>query len=115
MTKAEFKEHVNRLLSPNDQVNAITDEEYKIVETVYGFHPSISDVNGKEQIARLYVDFGFIVIVDMYLRAKAAETLYIKRRNLVAKHNAELSRLSEQESLVSTAGISQLNEIICES
>lgn len=114
MTKAEFKEHVNRLLSPNDQVNAITDEEYKIVDTVYGFHPSISDVNGKEQIARLYVDFGFIVIADMYLRAKAAETLYIKRRNLVAEHNAELSRLLEQESLISTACNSKLNEIIRE-
>lgn len=111
MMREEFNELVSKEMFDGKPFD-VGDEEYKIIETVYGFHPSISDVDGKEQIARLYVNFGFIIIADMYPRAKAAETLYIKRRDLEAQHNAELSRLSEQENLINTASISHFNKII---
>ena len=45
-----------------------TDEEYKKIEIVYTYHPSISD---KEDIVRLWADYGNIIIEDMISRANA--------------------------------------------
>ena len=52
----------------------ISDSDYEIIETVYAFHPAISDVRGKEQIAWLYTTLGMAVINDMLpLSIKARE------------------------------------------
>ena len=45
MTKQEFK-----ALTKRD----FTDKEYETIETVYTFHPSISETEGKQQIANLH-------------------------------------------------------------
>lgn len=73
MTKAEFLDRVKAVLESEDikDVKAgISDNDYKTVEFVYTWHPAISEVNGKEQIAKLYVDFGMSVISDMVARSR---------------------------------------------
>lgn len=45
MTKQEFQKRIGAEISQKD---------YSIVEHVYTWHPSISEVEGKEQIAELY-------------------------------------------------------------
>lgn len=49
MTKQEFEKRIGAEISQKD---------YSIVEHVYTWHPSISEVEGKEQIAELYVKEG---------------------------------------------------------
>ena len=46
MTKQEFQKRIGAEISQKD---------YSIVEHVYTWHPSISEVEGKEQIAELYM------------------------------------------------------------
>lgn len=53
----------------------ITNENYKKLETVYTYHPSISATQGKQQIAYLYDNFGMRMIEDMLPTAKKAQEL----------------------------------------
>ena len=56
MTKQEFQKRIGAEISQKD---------YSIVEHVYTWHPSISEVEGKEQIAELYKSFGMPIIKNM--------------------------------------------------
>lgn len=51
----------------------VSDEEYGTIEYVYTYHPAISETEGKDQIARLYTDYGMTVIEDMVERAGKME------------------------------------------
>ena len=66
MTKQEFQKRIGAEISQKD---------YSIVEHVYTWHPSISEVEGKEQIAELYKSFGMPIIKNMMEAANYAETL----------------------------------------
>lgn len=56
MTKQEFEERTTR---------PVSEKEYKIIEKVYTWHPSISETDGKNQIAMLYETFGMDFIRGM--------------------------------------------------
>lgn len=46
MQKQEFEERIER---------TVTDEQYKVIEEVYMWHPSILNTSGKDEVAeRLY-------------------------------------------------------------
>lgn len=84
MTKQEF-EHIIR--------NSVTDEDFKIIETVYTYHPCISNCYGKEEMASLYISFGMRLIKDMLPTAKTARTMEENIRlckQNYEKHVAEL-------------------------
>ncbi len=53
----------------------VCDEEYGTIEYVYTWHPAISETEGKDQITRLYTDYGMTVIEDMVERAGKMEKL----------------------------------------
>lgn len=53
----------------------ITNEDYKKIEFVYTFHPSISETDGKKQIVDLVGAFGMRIICDMIPTAKKAKDL----------------------------------------
>ena len=75
MTKQEF-----RALTKRD----FTDEEYEIIEIVYTFHPSISETEGKMQIANLFDNFGFRIIADMLptaVKAREYEELIVEKKH----------------------------------
>lgn len=62
-----------------------TDQEYTLIEKVYLYHPSIDDVQGKDQIALIYTSFGLSVIRDMLPRAEVVEKL--EKDLIAAKRN----------------------------
>lgn len=83
MTKQEFKNLTNR---------EFTDKEYEAIETVYTFHPAISETEGKKQIASLYDTFGFRIIADMLPTAIKAK----EYEELIAMKKHELEELQEE-------------------
>lgn len=66
MTKAEFEKLSKR---------PVTEDEYRSIELVYTFHPSISDTKGKEEIAYLFNTFGMRIILDMVDTANKAKRI----------------------------------------
>ena len=84
MNKQEFEHLINQRVSETD---------YSIIEYVYTFHPSIKNVDGKNQIANLYNVGGMRLIRDMEKTAKISEEIYNKRRYLQNK----LDQLKEIE------------------
>ncbi len=72
MTREEFMREVAGA-APGGNEPMPTDREYKIIEKVYVSHPSIDPVEGKRQIAELYVRYGMALIMDMVPRAKLME------------------------------------------
>ncbi len=66
MSKNEFEKLIGR---------AVSDEEYSTIEYVYTWHPAISETEGKDQIADLYMNYGMTVIADMVDRAGKMEKL----------------------------------------
>ena len=63
MTKQEFQNRISKDL---------TQAEYDIIEKVYAFHPSISNVNGKDQVEQLYNLLGMAIFYDMLPTAHRA-------------------------------------------
>ena len=61
MQKREFEEMIEQ---------PVSDAEYKVIETVYQWHPSVKEVSGKEEVAELYKSFGMAIFHDMLPRAK---------------------------------------------
>lgn len=48
----------------------VSDEDYAIIEKVFLFHPVVSEVSGKEEVAELYKSYGIVVFHDMFPRAE---------------------------------------------
>lgn len=51
----------------------VTESEYRVIEKVYVYHPSISETEGKHQIAGLFNNFGMRIIRDMLSTAEEAQ------------------------------------------
>ena len=66
MMKNEFEDIIGK---------PVSDEEYSTIEYVYTWYPTISETDGKNQIAKLYTDFGMPLIEDMMERAGKMENL----------------------------------------
>ena len=73
MTKAEFEELVDENITP---------ENYETIEYVYTWHPSITDQNGKREIATIYKIGGMRLIRDMVRSARDSERLDAIMRKL---------------------------------
>lgn len=92
MTREEFTVKARQICdSTGIKFNTPTTDEMKLIEYVYMYHPSISNVDGKDQIAYLYVHFGMRIIRDMRNTAHAMENYEIRERKL----KAELSQLED--------------------
>lgn len=66
MQKQEFEERIER---------TVTDEQYKVIEEVYMWHPSIRNTSGKDEVAELYKSFGMTIFHDMLPRASWMQSL----------------------------------------
>ena len=82
MQKQEFEERIER---------TVTDEQYKVIEEVYMWHPSIRNTSGKDEVAELYKSFGMTIFHDMLPRAKKAHELDELLRNA----QREVQRIQE--------------------
>ena len=76
MTKQEFEQRLGWAVSEN---------EYRKIETVYTFHPSISETAGKDQITYLYKTFGMRIIEDKSDRGYAPDR---DERERIARQNS---------------------------
>lgn len=83
MQKQEFEKLIE---------NPVTDAEYKVIETVYQWHPSVSNVSGKEEVAELYKSFGITIFYDMYPRAEMACDLEKK----LQRAQSEVEKIKEK-------------------
>ena len=83
MMKHEFEERLGK---------PVTESEYKDIEFVYTFHPSVSNTGGKTQIAELYKIGGIRLIRDMIPTAKKAQILEEK----IITANTDLMKLKRQ-------------------
>lgn len=92
MTKHEFLTAINDMLPEGEHISCITDQEYAVIESVYNFHPSISETGGKKEIAYLYVTFGWAIIKDMEPRAK----LMMEKERQLAAINSSLQELEKE-------------------
>ena len=87
MQKREFAEMIE---------HPVSDAEYRVIETVYQWHPSVKEVSGKEEVAELYKSFGMAIFHDMLPRAERARCLEEKLHR--AKKEVEQIR-EEMETL----------------
>ena len=78
MMKHEFEERVG---------GEISDRNYKIIETVYTWHPAINEVGGKDQIATLYETGGMPLIKSML---EAANIMMEQARRRLEKINSRI-------------------------
>lgn len=68
------------------------DGDYKIIETVYLYHPAIRGASGVEELAELYKSFGITIFYDMIGRAKRNQDLDGQLRQA----QAEADRIKEE-------------------
>lgn len=90
MTKEEFKKHLEDYAPGN--MRKFTDADYALIEYVYTYHPTISNVGGKKQIAVIFQEGGMSVIRDMKRRAQGTEVLEKK----IASARLELDKLIKE-------------------
>lgn len=90
MTREEFENKLEER-GVNVRMQCISNEEYALIEKVYQFHPSISETEGKNEIADLFCKFGIAIIRDM---APRAETM-MKLESDYRKAQGEANRLKE--------------------
>jgi len=81
MMKEEFEDLIQERITPDD---------YRIIETVYNYHPALNEFGAKQRIADIYHEYGMGLILDMYPTAA-------KMRNYEQKINLLRSQLRELE------------------
>lgn len=89
MTKEEFEKLAGVQVTP---------EDYKDIEFVYTWHPSISETDGKRQIATLWNIGGLRLILDMKesaMHAKAIDDQIREVKEELVSLERELTLLKE--------------------
>lgn len=84
MMKHEFEERIGA---------EISDREYELIETVYTWHPAISEAGGKDQIATLYKTGGTSLIKSMLEAANIMMDLDKERRQAMRRLEKINSRI----------------------
>ena len=103
MLKNEFEEILG---------SQVSDEDYKIIEHVYVWHPAISEVNGKRQISDIYRAGGILAIKSMDDWACIMEELdrkYQESRKPVEKLKARI-KLAQSGDFSLEKGIKEFTE-----
>lgn len=68
-------EEFNEILANKGTDMRVSLEEYRIIETIYLYHPCIPTVGGHEKIASLFIIGGMTLMYDMLVRAEKIEEL----------------------------------------
>ena len=96
MMKTEFYKIASEISGKETSVNEC---DWKTIEYVYTWHPAIDAVEGKKQIAYLYVNFGMSIINDMMntaIAAEKAETALIKAKAAYESAKMQYEKLKKQ-------------------
>lgn len=95
MVRHEFDEACKKCCSSYDPAT-VSSDMYSVIEYVYMWYPTISNSNGKNEIAYLYTTFGWGIIQDMYARAHEA----CKIEEHIREANNDLQKLLEQRDML---------------
>ena len=79
------------------RVGEVTASDYAIIEKVYTWHPSISETDGKKEIAEIYEKYGMCVIRGMeevadYMKKLDDERRELERRQALLNKRKEMLR-----------------------
>ena len=100
MLKEEFEVRTDR---------AFSDEDYRIIEFVYMYHPAFNEVYAKDAIADLFTAYGMRIIYDMVPAAKKGKILEEK----IQVCSQELSKLrTEYDELKSGGAVCQEQSMV---
>ena len=99
MNKQEFLDRIKTQNIP-------TDAQYKEVEFVYTWHPSIDEVSGKSQIASLWDIGGIRLIRDMMPTARKAQELEQQIQNT----QLQLTNLRSMLANLKAGGIGKVDD-----
>lgn len=86
MNKQEFEELTGK---------AVPSTDYEKIEFVYTWHPGISNIDGKKQIARIFKYGGMPIIVAMMEAATFAKNLDEERRKAEKQLEAIIERIHD--------------------
>ena len=95
MLRTEFDEACKKCSKSYDPAT-VSPEMYSVLEFVYTWYPTISNHDGKKQIAYLYITFGWGIIQDMYARAHEAQIL----ESNISQARQDLDKLIEQRAML---------------
>ena len=87
MNKQEFEQRIGK---------EVPDQDYKIIEKVYVWHPAISNVDVKDQIAAIYQAGGMLVIRNM----EETADIMINLDKEESAIRAAMEKLNERKSWV---------------
>lgn len=76
--------------------NNPTPDQWEVIETVYTWHKSITDVEGKKQMKALFDIGGYPLIASLYTDAVRARELDTERRSLNQAHTVKVADLQDQ-------------------
>ena len=96
MLKEEFESRIN---------TTINEEDWKLVNFVYTWHPNIKDVGGKDQIADIYKVGGIELIKDM----RNAAVINCEYENEIQELRRQMSQIEEEISELKNEKIKKLN------
>lgn len=86
----------------------VSSEMYRTIETVYNWYPSISNAHGKDEIAYLYITFGFAIIQDMYARAVECTKIY----DQIAEYKKRIEVCETKQSQLLTGAATKSDEVV---
>lgn len=86
MLKEEFEKLVG---------HEVPDEEYRIIEDVYTYHPVFDVFDAKQQCAALYNRFGFLIFMDMHASAMIQAKYENDRRAAANDFNERMKQIDE--------------------
>lgn len=81
----------------------INEEDWNIIQTVYAYHPMISDTNGKKEIATLYKKGGMGFLTDMFgtadeisCREHNIQMASVEKEKIQKQFDADLKKLNKR-------------------
>lgn len=96
MNKDEFCGQVRTI---SGSIPLITDNDYELIEYVYNFYPTISETEGKKQIAILFIIGGMALIHDMLPRSKRVHELEDQIHKYTSELNSYKKELEDMKTL----------------
>lgn len=96
MMKDEFCKQVEAVTGSTP---LISDNDYELIEYVYNFYPTISETDGKKQIAMLFSIGGMALIHDMLSRSKRAHELENQIHKCMSELDSYKKELEDMKTL----------------
>lgn len=84
MMQSEFESRID---------DEVTEEEYEIIQTVYIYYPGVHHVDGKDEVANLYLKYGMAIFRDMLQRAEGIQEC----ETFILQNEAKIKALKEKK------------------